>query len=237
MAKVLSGWAVPRSYDWDPRAAMREKYGAYLSGKIPGDDGIYWAPRRDRAILIWRGIGWTATAGPVAARLLPVGLRTFQVLLAMFVGLASPGFGGSVVAEALIANTHLTVLTGSARLLLAWPVQILAAFGLAYALTIRLTALASHHRLKRAGGHLFGYKHLYREHWWDITPQSRGVNWGEKFLRRFLPGPKAHRYLTRTLIAVALCRFWWVGVAFGLSWWHWGLANTLAWLGMVGHRI
>ena len=202
MAKVLSGWAAPRSYDWDPRAAMREKYGAYLSGKIPGDDGIYWAPRRDRAILIWRGIGWTLTAGPVAAH------------------------------QWFAPDLH-----GLATLLLTPTVQILAAFGLAYALTIRLTALASHHRLHREGGHLWGYGRIYREHWWDITPQSRGVNWGEKFLRRFLPGPKAHRYLTRTLIAVALCRFWWVGVAFGLSWWHWGLANTLAWLGMVGHRI
>jgi len=196
MANVLSGWAAPRSYDWDPRAAMRAQYGAYLSSPE-------WKAKRDWAFVIWRGIGWTATAGPVAAH------------------------------QWFAPDLH-----GLATLVLTPVVQVLAAFGLAYALTIRLAAVARHQRLHREGGHLFGYQNrLYHEHWWDITPQSRGVNWGEKFLRRFLPGPKAHRYLTRTLIAVALCRFWWVGVGFGLAWWHWGLANTLGWLQMVGHRI
>jgi len=69
---------------------MREKYGAYLSGKIPGDDGLYWAPRRDRAILIWRGIGWTLVLAPLAARFLPV---AFQVLLAVLVVLIPAWLG------------------------------------------------------------------------------------------------------------------------------------------------
>lgn len=195
MAKVLSGWAAPRTYGWDPRAAMREKYGAYLSSPE-------WRARRDRAFLIWRGIGWTSTAAPVALH------------------------------QWFAADLH-----GAATLALAPVVQLLAAFGLAYALTIRLTASLTHHRLRRDGGHLLGYGNLYHEHWWDITPQSRGVNWGEHFLRRFLPGPKAHRYLIRTLIAVAVLRFWWAGVALGLAVRFWGLSSTLAWLGMVGHRI
>lgn len=173
----------------------RAQYGAYLSSPE-------WRAKRDRAFIIWRGLGWFLTAGPLVLRL------WFPV-----------------------------ALTGAATLLLAWPAQVLAAFGLAYAATIRGTALAQNRRLRREGNHLFGYGSLNHERWWDIIPGTRGVNWGEHFLRRFLPGPKAHRYFLRTVIAALVMRFWWVAVALGAAVYLWGWHATYAWLQMAGRMI
>jgi hypothetical protein len=124
-------------------------------------------------------------------------------------------------------------------------VQLLAAFGVAYAALIRGTAISAHHRLHRVPNHLFGYSgrflgRLYNEHWYDLIPGSEGVNSAEYHIRKHVPGlkgSKAHDYFIRTVIAALLCRFWWVGVAFAGACWWFGWSPVVAWLGMVGHRI
>lgn len=142
----------------------------------------------------------------------------------------------------LVARLESSHLFGGARVLLLAPVQILAVFALTYATTFRLVATALHYRMKRVGHHL-GYTHVdtknevYTERWYEIVPVTERVNKMEWRLRRGKPSPGFGPYLRRTIIAIALCRFWWVAVVFGTAWWRFGLSNVVAWLGLIGHRI
>ena len=210
----------------DSRQAMAR----YLASKA-------WYDKRDRAFVIWRCLGWAITAGPLAA------FWFFPV--------------------------H---LYGEARILLSWPVQDVALFGFAYAVSVRLIVAGRSRRLKRVGHHL-GYQHVdtsveangvdnpewpgCKERWYEIVPVTQAVNRAESLLRRDRPSPPRRRrwlvrklvpwakpprshywsYLRRTLLAVALVRFWWAGVAFGGSVYWWGFTPTLGWLEQVGHRF
>src|SRR4029077_18817228 len=81
-----------------------------------------------------------------------------------------------------------TDLYGNARVLLAWPLPLLAAFGFGYALTLRSVSALTHHRMHRVGHHI-GYAHLdtenevYTERWYEIVPVTETVNRTESLLR------------------------------------------------------
>lgn len=220
MARAFAGvWAT----QVDRAAERREAWQAQRQNMATYLSTPEWRDKRDRAFRIWRALGWTSAGGLLVARM------------------------------HFVASLH-----GNAQVLLAWPVQDLAAFGFGYALTLRVVAMSTHHRMRRVGHHI-GYDHIdtknevYTERWYEIWPVTETVNRTESLLRWDKPGrglvricrkkPHIRRgkpgtgYLLRTLVAAAVLRFWWAGVAFGLAWWHWGLSSTLTWLGMVGHRI
>jgi len=191
----------------EARAAVRRE--AWVASRQSMADYLRspeWYAKRDRAFIIWRCIGWTVTAGPLAAFWL---------------------FADS--------------LHGSARILLAWPIQDFAVFGFVYAGWVRLLS-SRNGRLKRVGHHI-GYTHvdtargIYRERWYEIVPATQAVNRTESLLRHDRPSPGFWPYLRRTLVAVALVRFWWVAVVFGGLVYWWGFSPTLTWLEQVGHRL
>jgi hypothetical protein len=177
---------------WDNRAArVVARQEAWLSERQAMSDYLHspeWYDKRDRAFFIWRSLGWLAAAGPLVARLW------------------------------FAADLH-----GLATLLLVAPLQMVCAVGFAYAAAVRGLAIAAGRPLKRVGHHL-GYTHvdthrrIYTERWYEIVPVTEAVNKMEHTLRRGKPSPGFRRYLTRTLIAIAILRFWWLwGTATGAA--------------------
>lgn len=170
-----------------------------------------WKAKRHRAFLIWRVLGWLTTLGLVAVRLF-----------------AAP------------------YLYGNARILLAWPIQDVAVLGALYAAAIRLSSASRGRPLYRVGHHL-GYDHVdtseaangvdnvtwpgCTERWFEIVPVTERVNRMESRLRHDRPSPGFGRYLRRTLIALALVRFWWVWIGLVVAVWADGALATHAWMG------
>jgi hypothetical protein len=192
-----------------------------------------WYAKRDRAFVIWRCIGWGLCAGLLVAR---VEASHLSGLVAFLGGTHLYGWLNLllvIVAQGLAA-VLLVALTA--------PAQLLAVFSLAYAASIRLVAASLHYRMKRVGHHL-GYTHVdtknevYTERWYEIVPVTERVNKMEWRLRGGKPSPGFGRYLRRTVIAIGIVRFWWMGVAFAAAWYWFGWSPVVAWLGVVGHRV
>lgn len=120
------------------------------------------------------------------------------------------GIGWALVAGPLVAGPLAVrglalALPAGTWLVDSWPVQDLAAFGLAYAAMWRLGAQALHYRIKREPMHLFGYRGILgREKWWHLVPGSRGVNKLEYRLRWGKRHPKAIRYVRRAVVVLLI---------------------------------
>lgn len=244
--------AAQRQAAWQERRLVMAKY---LSSAV-------WRAKSRRAFLIWRAIGWGFTAGPLAGRIWSNSLHgsaTF-VLTWLIQDLAALGFAyAAVIRGTAIAQNRRVKRVGH---------------HLGYQHVDTSVEANGIDNPEWPG---------CREHWYEIVPVTQAVNRAESLLRRDKPSkprkrrwivrqliawkliprkwlawvkpPRSHywSYLIRTLIAIALVRFWWVWAGFTVAVWAEGAVSTHMWMGwalwpagassvlwwlvMVGHRI
>lgn len=229
--------AEARRQRWvDSRQAMAR----YLASKA-------WYDKRDRAFLVWRCLGWAITAGPLAAFwFFPQRLHgEARILLAWPVqDFAGLGFLYAATIRGLALSQHRRLHRVGHHL------------GYQHVDTS-----------VEANGIDNPEWPGCRERWYEILPVTQSVNRTESLLRRDRPSaPRKRRwivrktiawklvprkwlawikpsrshywpYLRRTLIAVAVVRFWWVGVGFSAAVWAWGWAATWTWMVQAGRTI
>lgn len=129
------------------------------------------------------------------------------------------------------------VFVGLASFVSSRPIVALALCGIAYVVTLRSVAHVLHYHMRREGMHLFGYRHLTHESWWEIVPGSHRTNAMERWLRHGRRGGGPLRYFLRTVICVLMCRFWWVWASLGLASWLWGPGAVWLWIQHAANRL